>query len=93
MDKTSIYKLAPYVLKRMEYGINKFYLLNFSNNEIWVGNYASYLIISKMDGETSIDKIISEIKDFMTEYSYDDIFKSVESVVTELLEKSFLIIK
>ena len=54
MDESTVLTIAPQVLKRMEYGIDRFYLLNLNNDEMWVGNYASYLVISKINGQRSI---------------------------------------
>ena len=50
MNKFTVFKLTPNVLKRMEYCLDRFYLLNFNNDEIWVGNTAAYLIISQIYG-------------------------------------------
>lgn len=91
MDKNSILQIAPCVLKRMEYGIERFYLLNFDNDEIWVGNYATYLIISRIDGKKSINEIINEVKDIMNDFSYNEIFNAIENILHELIENGFLI--
>ncbi len=92
MDKTSIYKLAPRVLKRMEYGIDKFYLLNFNNDEIWVGNPASFLVISQMDGIKTIEEIINEVKEQFGDYTFEQVYDSMVEIIQELVEKEFLIV-
>ena len=93
MNKKTILQLAPYVLKRLEYNIEAFYLLNLNNDEIWVGNYATYLIISRIDGKKSINEIINEVKDIMNDFSYNEIFNAIENILNELIENGFLIKK
>ena len=53
MNKNTVLSLAPNVLKRMEYTLDVFYLLNFETDEIWTGNYSSYLIIDKLNGKNN----------------------------------------
>lgn len=93
MNNNIILQLAPNILKRMEYGINHFYLLNFNNNDIWVGNYAAYLCISKINGINTLEEIIKDVHKDIQNYSYDEIYKSIICIIEELLEKDFLIKK
>ncbi len=93
MDKDTVLQLASFVSKRMEHGLERFYLLNFNNDDIWVGNYATNLIISKIDGQKTLDEIVKEIQDIMTDYSYEEIFNSAFNIASELLNKGFLIKK
>ena len=90
MDKTSICKLVPKVLKRMEYGIDRFYLLNFNNNEIWIGNYASYLIIKQIDGTRTLEQIIGNVQEEFDGYTTEQIYESSLVIIKELVEKKFL---
>lgn len=92
MNKNTILKIAPYVLKRMEYGINIFYLLNLENDEIWTGNYASYIIISEIDGIKSIEKIIKNSQEKFLNYTYEEIYSTTIPILKELVNKKFLII-
>lgn len=93
MDKDTVLQLASFVSKRMEHGLDRFYLLNYKNDDIWVGNYATYLIISKMDGQKTLYEIVKEIQDIMTDYSYEEIFDSTSNITLELLNREFLIKK
>lgn len=92
MDKNTVLKLAPNVLKRMEYGIDRFYLLNFSNDEIWIGNVASFLIVSQIDGIKNIEEIIHNVEEHFIDYTFEQIYDSVVQIVEELLKKYFLLI-
>lgn len=92
MNKNTILNLAPNVLKRMEYGIDRFYLLNFNNDEIWTGNFASYLIINELDGIKTINSIIQELLPQFAEYSYEDLYEASTQIFEELLTKEFLVI-
>ena len=58
MNKNTVLNLAPNILKRMEYDIDRFYLLDFNQDEIWIGNFASYLFISELNGIKSLNDII-----------------------------------
>jgi len=91
MDKNTTLSLAPHVLKRMEYGIDIFYLLNFENDEIWTGNYTSYLVISKLNGVDNINCIIESLVKEYNEFNYNELFSASVDVLNELLEKHFLI--
>ena len=91
MDKASIYKLAPKVLKRMEYSIDKFYLLNFKNDEIWIGNYASFLIVSQIDGSKSIEQVVNDVQEYFEGFTYKQIYESTLAIIKELVEKKFLV--
>lgn len=91
MDKASIYKLAPKVLKRMEYSIDKFYLLNFKNDEIWTGNYASFLIVSQIDGSKSIEQVVNDVQEYFEGFTYKQIYESTLAIIKELVEKKFLV--
>lgn len=93
MNKNTILNLAPNVLKRMEYGIDRFYLLNFNNDEIWTGNFASYLIINELDGIKTINYIVQELLPQFTEYSYENLYEASILIFEELLTKEFLVIK
>lgn len=90
MDKALIYKLAPKVLKRMEYGIDRFYLLNFDNDEIWIGNYASFLIVSQIDGRKCIEQIVNNVQEQFVGFTHEQIYKAAFNITEELVEKKFL---
>lgn len=90
MNKSTILTFAPNVLKRMEYNIDRFYLLNFNNDEIWVGNYASYLVISRINGQKSIEMIINDFKSDFNKYSFAELYSSTIAIFKELVDKNFL---
>ena len=69
MDKNTILKISDNVVKRFEYGINVFYLLNFTNNEIWTGNEASAMFITLLDGEKSINDLLLILNHYFENYS------------------------
>lgn len=91
MDRNTVLELAPQVVKRMEYGIDRFYLLNFKNDEIWVGNYASYLIVAEIDGIKTFGQIINSLQPTFENYSSKELYSSATEMITELLEKEFLV--
>ena len=90
MDKNTILKISDNVVKRFEYGINVFYLLNFLNNEIWTGNEASKLFISLLDGKKSINDLLLILKNYFEDYSEEELFDSIETIFLELLDKNFI---
>ena len=90
MDKNTVLSLAPHVLKRMEYSIDTFYLLNFENNEIWTGNFSSYLIINKLNGKDNIEVIIKDLITEYNEFSYEELYNSAIIIFEELLDKKFI---
>ncbi len=92
MDKTTVLKLAPNVLKRMEYNIEVFYLLNFNNDEIWAGNYSSYLFVSKLNGVLSIDEVIKSLAKDFEDYTYEELYNASTEIFKDLSEKDFLVI-
>ena len=91
MNKNTVLNLAPNILKRMEYDIDRFYLLDFNQDEIWIGNFASYLFISELNGIKSLNDIVETIKHHFENYSAEDIFDSILEIAKELLEKKFLV--
>ncbi len=91
MDKNTILKLAPLVLKRMEYGIDRFYLLNFSNDDIWIGNYASFVVISQIDGVRTIHQIVKNIQDQFEDYTCNQVYEAIIEIANELVKNGFLI--
>lgn len=92
MDKTTVLKLAPHVLKRMEYNIERFYLLNFNSNEIWVGNYSSYLILKALDGIKPLGQIIEEVHNTLTDFTEEAVYNAAVVILQELLDKEFIVI-
>ena len=92
MDKNSILSLAPHVLKRMEYSLDTFYLLNFENDDIWMGNSSAYLLLDKLNGKDSVDNIISSLIVESGNISYDELYDSAKKIFQELIDKKFLII-
>ena len=92
MDKNTILLLAPHVLKRMEYSLDTFYLLNFENDEIWTGNYSSYLIIDKLNGKDNIDTIIRNLTEEYDDFSYEELYYSTITIFQELLDKKFIVL-
>ena len=93
MNKNSVLALAPHILKRMEYSLDTFYLLNFENDEIWTGNYSAYLIINKLNGKDNIDTIIRNVTDEFEDFSYDQLYDSAMTIFQELSDKNFIISK
>lgn len=93
MNNTTILEISPHILKRMEYVIDIFYLLNLDNDEIWTGNYASYIIISKLDGVKSIEEVIRESKENFLNHAFDEIYSTTMPILEELVNKKFLTIK
>ena len=90
MNKNTVLSLAPNVLKRMEYTLDVFYLLNFETDEIWTGNYSSYLIIDKLNGKNNIDTIVKKLTSEYDEFSYEALYHSSMLVFQELLNKKFI---
>lgn len=90
MDESTVLTIAPQVLKRMEYGIDRFYLLNLNNDEMWVGNYASYLVISKINGQRSIEAIVKDSKSDFNNYSFEELYNTTITILGELVDKKFL---
>lgn len=90
MDKNTILSLAPHVAKRMEYSLETFYLLNFENDEIWTGNYSSYLVLDRLNGKNSIDTIIKDLTEEYDDFSYKELFNSTIPIFQELLDKNFI---
>ena len=90
MDKNTVLSLAPHVLKRMEYSLDTFYLLNFENDEIWTGNYSSYLILDKLNGKDSIDTIIKNLAKEYDDFSYEQLYSSAMTIFKELSDKKFI---
>ena len=93
MNKDSVLSLAPHVLKRMEYSLDTFYLLNFENDEIWTGNYSAYLIINNLNGNDNIDAIIRNVTEEFDDFSYEQLYHSAMIIFKELSDKNFIISK
>lgn len=91
MDKNDVLKLAPGILKRMEYGAEVFYLLNLKTDEIWTGNISAGIFISSLDGYKSVEKVILELKPLFETYAEEVLYLTFGEIVNELLEKCFLI--
>ena len=70
----------------MDYCLDRFYLLNFNNDEIWVGNTAAYLIISQMDGVKNLEEIINDLKKEFCDYTFEQIYGSMIKIIQELVE-------
>ena len=93
MNKNTILSLAPHVLKRMEYSLDTFYLLNFKNDEIWTGNYSSYVLLDKLNGKDSIDIIIKNLTEEYDNLSYEELYHSAIKVFQELFDKKFIVFR
>lgn len=91
MNKNTVLLLAPHVLKRMEYSLDTFYLLNFENDEIWTGNYSSYLLLDKLNGKDSIDIIVRNLTEEYDDFAYDELYRSALTVFQELSHKKFIV--
>ena len=92
MNKKSIVKFNPHIRKRPEYSLNRLYLLNFSTNDIWVGNIASFCLISKIDGYKTIEDIVTEALEDFYNCSEEDLYKTSFDIIKELVETGFLTI-
>ena len=90
MDKNTVLKLAPKVLKRMEYGIDVFYLFNLETDEIWTGNESVELFISHIDGKKTVQDLIITLNDNFKDYSNEEIYESIKTVFEELIQMKFL---
>lgn len=90
MDKNTVLKLAPKVLKRMEYGIDVFYLFNLETDEIWTGNESVELFISHINGKKTVQDLIITLNDNFKDYSNEEIYESIKTVFEELIQMKFL---
>lgn len=90
MDKYTIVRLAPQVLKRMEYGIDIFYLLNLETDEIWTGNIASALFVSYLDGKRTIFDIANILSLEFPNNTQEELCDSLIIISEELINKNFL---
>ena len=90
MDKNTVLKLAPNILKRMEYKVNVFYLFNIETDEIWTGNEAAGLFISQINGKNSINDLLLILKEYFEDYTEEILFSSIVEVFDELLKMNFL---
>ena len=91
MNKNTVLSLAPHVLKRMEYSLDTFYLLNLENDEMWTGNYSSYLIIDKLNGKDNIGTVIRNLAEKFKDFSYEELYNSAKTIFQELLDKNFIV--
>jgi hypothetical protein len=91
MYKQEILKIAPNVLKRFEYGIDTFYLLNTNNNEIWTCNFAAGLFLSMLDEKKNIQTIIMDLEPQLEKFSSEELYQSLVPIIEELLEKRFIL--
>ena len=91
MNKNTVLSLAPHVLKRMEYSLDTFYLLNLENDEMWTGNYSSYLIIDKLNGKDNIGTVIRNLAEKFEDFSYKELYNSAKTIFQELLDKNFIV--
>ena len=91
MNKNTILSFAPHILKRMEYSLDTFYLLNFENDEIWTGNYSSFLVLDKLNGKDNIDTIIRGLAKEYEDFSYEEFYNSSIIIFQELLDKKFIV--
>ncbi len=91
MNKNTVLSLAPHVLKRMEYSLDTFYLLNLENDEMWTGNYSSYLIIDKLNGKDNIGTVIRNLVEKFEDFSYEELYNSASTIFQELLDKNFIV--
>ena len=90
-DKNSVFKLAPHVIKRFEPKLERCYLLNFENDEIWMGNSAINIILAQFDGKTNLETIINDVSCYFENYSIDDILNATLPVLQELTDKKFIV--
>ena len=91
INKDTVLSLAPHVLKRMEYSLDTFYLLNFENDEVWTGNYSAYLIVDKLNGKDNIDTIIKGLTEEYDDFSYSELYNSSIAIFEELMHKKFIV--
>ena len=90
MDKNTILKFKYNVLKRYEASIDVFFLLNLETDEIWTGNFASYVLLSQIKEPLAIFDIIKNAKSYFEDYSEEDLVSSIVEVASELVEKGFM---
>lgn len=91
IDKNSVLKFAPHVIKRFEPKLERCYLLNFENDEIWVGNSSINIILAQLDGSNSVEKIIKDVSLLFEDFSKDNIMDATLPILQELVEKQFLV--
>ena len=91
INKNSVIKFAPHVLKRFEPSLERCYLLNFDNDEIWMGNSSINIILAQFDGQINLSEIVNEVFPFFEGFTQEDILKATLPVLQELVEKNFLI--
>ena len=90
LDKKSVIKFAPHVIKRFEPELERCYLLNFENDEIWIGNSSINIILAQFDGKTGIEEIIHDVCNLFEGFSEESILEATLPVLEELVKKGFL---
>lgn len=92
LSEKSIVKLSKNILKRYETSIDNgaLILFNVETEEFWIGNKSSNDLIKLLDGKKNLQKIYKILhKVFFEDYSYNEIKKSFDSLIIDLIDKNF----
>ena len=88
------YQLSKNILLRHEGSIDSgtFFIFNILNQDIWLGNTSSKLLIELIDGNNTINEIKEKLSIILGVESSADLSSNVDGILTELLEKQMIVL-
>lgn len=92
LEETLVIKLSKNILKRYEYSTegSVMFLFNVQTDDLWTGNESSYDLIKLIDGKNTLKEIYSNLQLIFTDYEYEVLRESFDSLITELIDKNFM---
>lgn len=85
------YKISPTVLKRFEPELNTYYFYNAQKQIYWHCDYAMGEIISCLDGELSIEEIISIIVQNNPDIPQESIENKIKETFDFLYKEGYIV--
>ena len=83
-------KLAPYVIKRYEYGLDTFFFYNLKNESFWHTDFTTGSIIVSLDGTKDTSTIIDTISSNSPQISKSELDVFFNKVFDFLIKEGFL---
>jgi hypothetical protein len=92
LDENIVLKLNKNILKRHEPKIQGglMFLYDVCTQEVWVGNSSTKLLIQAFDGQKKLAEIYNELKISFPDYTFEQIQKSFDAIILELMGNGFL---
>lgn len=82
-------KLEPYVLKRYEEFLDRYFFYNVSSDLVWEADHDTGIVVSALDGSFSRESVIDILMD-NSEISRDQLEEHFFKIFDYLIEKGFL---